>query len=345
MSANWMKLAVVLSFSGSLSACSDPAEPQLPDPMETDFSPSIGVLLQRVERARFVSNIEQLASFGDRQEGTQSNIDAGNWIEEQLSSYGYQVTRHTFTYRGGLADNLYVTKVGSTHPDSMYIVSAHFDGRGGGGAADDDASGTSLVMEIARVIAGADVRTERSVRMILWNNEEVGLIGARAYVEDRAALQGVEDPPGSGLFPEPAWLGMIQHDMILFDHGLPPQPQQSPQADVDVEFQLQSGYAGHSATLAALFPEAREAFSIQYPVEVGNNMRSTDSWAFMDHTASVSVRENRRVDEIGEGSNPHWHQPSDLFETFSEADFDLGLATVQTTLAVVAHLAGITVLP
>jgi len=58
-----------------------------------------------------------------------------------------------------------------------------------------------------------DVKTDVSIRFILWNNEETGLNGAHAYVDQRAALQGKEDPAGSGKYPEPKWLGMIQHDM------------------------------------------------------------------------------------------------------------------------------------
>ena len=131
--------------------------------------------------------------------------------------------------------------------------------------------------------------------------------------------------------------------MILFDHGLPPQALQSPQADVDVEYQLESTFESHSASLAGILREANRAFGLQYPAQVGNNMRNTDSWAFIDHTASVSIRENRRVEEIGQGTNPHWHQPTDVFETFSDADFNLGLAAVQTTLAAVAHLARVTI--
>ena len=34
-------------------------------------------------------------------------------------------------------------------------------------------------------------------------------------------------PAGSGRYPEPKWLGMIQHDMMLFDHGMP-RPDGSP---------------------------------------------------------------------------------------------------------------------
>src|SRR3989449_10824089 len=109
------------------------------------------------------------------------------------------------------------------------------DGIGWGEAADDNGSGTALVMELARVLNSPDVRTERSIRFALWNNEETGLNGSRAYVAQRAALRGKEDPPGSGRYPEPKWLGIIPHHMGLFDPGLPraggtPPPGQRPAA-------------------------------------------------------------------------------------------------------------------
>src|SRR5438270_5097836 len=142
----------------------------------------------------------------------------------------------------GAREEVYCTKVGSGHPGEMYIVGAHMDGHGWGEAANDDGSGTALVMQLARVFSAPDVRTDRSIRFVLWNNEETGLNGARAYVEQRQALQGKEDPPGSGRYPEPTWLGMIQHDMMLFDHGMPRRdgtlsPEQRPEAAVNIEFQ------------------------------------------------------------------------------------------------------------
>jgi hypothetical protein len=54
------------------------------------------------------------------------------------------------------------------------------------------------------------------------------------------------------------------------------------------------------------------------------------------------VRDNQRVAEIGNGSNPHWHQPTDLYTAFSEDDFQLGFNAVQMTLGTVAELAGTT---
>jgi len=123
--------------------------------------------------------------------------------------------------KDGQRQEVYCTKVGTTHPNEMYIVGGHMDGHGWGQAANDDGSGTALVMELARVFSNPDVKTDRSIRFVLWNNEETGLNGARAYVAQREALQGKEEPAGSGKYPEPRWLGMIQHDMMLFDHGMP----------------------------------------------------------------------------------------------------------------------------
>jgi hypothetical protein len=153
-------------------------------------------------------------------------------------------------------------------------------------------------------------------------------------------LQGIESPAGSGEYPEPVWRGIIQHDMLLFDHGLPPGPEQSPTADIDVEFQSSSVRASQSAVLAQTLRDASAAFS-EYPAEIGSNMNNTDSRSFQDYAPSVSIRENRRVAEIGNGSDPHWHQPTDLYSTFSEKDFMLGFNAARTTLGALVKLAGV----
>ena len=245
----------------------------------------------------------------------------------------------------GPRELVYCTKVGASRPDEMYIVGAHMDGHGWGEAANDDGSGTALVMELARVFSMPDVQTERTIRFALWNNEETGLNGARAYVEQRKALQGKEDPPGSGRYPEPRWLGMIQHDMMLFDHGAPRadgtvSPVQRPEADVNIEFQSASRFAAESQKLAWFFHAANEAYATDYPAQVGPHMTNTDSTAFMDDVASISLRENERGVHVGSGWDPHWHQPTDVFATFSDDDFRLGLNAAQTTLAGVAQLTG-----
>ena len=245
----------------------------------------------------------------------------------------------------GPREEVYCTKVGTTRPNEMYIVSAHMDGHGWGEAANDDGSGTALVMELARIFSMPDVQTDRTIRFALWNNEETGLNGAGAYVQQRRALQGKEDPPGSGKYPEPIWLGMIQHDMMMFDHGMPRPdgtipPEQRPEADVNIEFQMTSKEVSGAQALAWYLHAANEKYATDYPAQVGPHMTNTDSTPFMDDVPAISVRENERGVHVGSGWDPQWHQPTDLFATYSDKDFRLGLNAAQTTLGAVGELTG-----
>ena len=247
----------------------------------------------------------------------------------------------------GAREEVDCTKIGASRPGEMYIVGAHMDGHGWGEAANDDGSGTALVMELARVLSSPDVRTERSIRFVLWNNEETGLNGARAYVAQRAGLQGRESPPGSGRYPEPSWLGMIQHDMMLFDHGMPGadgavSKEQRAEADINIEFQSTAKFADGAQKLAWFFHSANEAYAANYPAAVGPHMTNTDSTPFMDLVPAISLRENERGREIGAGWDPHWHQPTDLYSSFTDSDFRLGLNAAQTSLGAVARLVGAT---
>jgi len=245
----------------------------------------------------------------------------------------------------GLREEVYCTKIGSTRPDEMYIVAAHMDGLGYSEGANDNASGVALVMELARIFSAPEVRTDRSIRFALWNNEETGLNGARAYIEQRQALQGKEDPPGSGKYPEPKWLGMVQHDMMLYDHGMPGPDVKLPaeqrrEADVNIEFAATAKMGAQAQELAWAFKNANDRYATDYPAVVGNRMSNTDSAAFQDVCPAISLRELERLSQVGNGWDPTWHQPIDVFTTFSDKDFRLGLNAVQTTLAGIAQLVG-----
>ena len=95
-----------------------------------------------------------------------------------------------------------------------------------------------------------------------------------------------------------------------------------------------------SQKLAWYFHAANAKYATDYPAQVGPHMTNTDSTPFMDAVASISVRENERGVQVGSGWDPHWHQPTDLFTTFSDKDFRLGLNAAQTTLGAIADLTG-----
>src|SRR5881397_3380140 len=304
---------------------------------QTANAPSdpVRTVVGRLDLERYKAHIKGLTQFGDRMQGTQRNRDAIDWLEKQLRSFGYSnVERHRFMSGSGPLENIHATKIGTTTPGEMYIVSAHMDGRGGGEAADDDASGCAVVLELARVLAMPDVRTNRSVRFIFWNNEEFGMDGSGTYVSERAPLQGTAT--------EPKWLGIIQHDMMMFDHGMPPAPKQSPKADINVDYQRSSAKAADSAKLAAALQAANRSYAQDYPATVGTNMAGTDSIRFEDVVAAISVRENERVTGIVMGSNPNHHEPTDEYESYAEEDFRFGFTAAKTTMGALGQLAGIT---
>jgi len=88
--------------------------------------------------------------------------------------------------------------------------------------------------------------------------------------------------------------------------------------------------------------DANEKFATDYPAAVAPHMTNTDSTPFMDFVPSISLRENERGMHTGEGWNPTWHQPIDLFATVSDKDFRLGLNAAQTTGGALGLLAGVT---
>jgi hypothetical protein len=138
---------------------------------------------------------------------------------------------------------------------------------------------------------------------------------------------------------------MIQHDMMMFDHGMPHpdgtmSPEQRPEADVNIEFQSKSKYAAEAEKLAWAFANANDLYATDYPAQVGRHMTNTDSSPFMDIIPAISLRENERGAQIGTGWDPQWHQPTDLYATYNDNDFRLGMNAAQTTLSAIAMLAG-----
>jgi hypothetical protein len=138
---------------------------------------------------------------------------------------------------------------------------------------------------------------------------------------------------------------MIQHDMMLFDHGMPRadgllSPEQRPEADVNIEFAVTSKFGPDAQKLAWALEVANETYATDYPASVTSHMTNTDSGPFQDLVAAISLRENERGAQIGNGWDPQWHQPTDLYATYNDKDFRLGLNAAQTTLAGVALLTG-----
>ncbi len=73
---------------------------------------------------------------------------------------------------------------GTELPDEYVMLSAHFDSWEGGSGATDNASGSLLMLETMRILATVYPNPKRTILIGLWNGEEQGLNGSRAFTED-----------------------------------------------------------------------------------------------------------------------------------------------------------------
>lgn len=77
--------------------------------------------------------------------------------------------------------NVLAEVAGSEHPDEIVLVGAHLDSWDVGQGAHDDGAGVIHVIETLRLIRELGVAPRRTVRAVLFANEEFGLDGGRAY--------------------------------------------------------------------------------------------------------------------------------------------------------------------
>lgn len=80
--------------------------------------------------------------------------------------------------------NIIGTQLGKTNPDNIYIICAHYDSVADY-CADDNASGTATVLEIARILSTQCL--DNTIVYALWDEEEIGLQGAAYYANQAAA--------------------------------------------------------------------------------------------------------------------------------------------------------------
>jgi hypothetical protein len=76
---------------------------------------------------------------------------------------------------------------GNRKKDEIVMLGAHLDSWHGGTGATDNAAGSAVVMEAARILKSLNLPMDRTVRLALWGGEEEGLLGSRAYVKEHFA--------------------------------------------------------------------------------------------------------------------------------------------------------------
>jgi leucyl aminopeptidase len=153
--------------------------------LTTSADPRIAALIGQVSGANIQATVAQLASYTTRRSTSPQLLQAQAWLESRLATIpGLVVTKHTWD--GAHAPNL-IAELPGSDPDRVVVLGAHLDSINLSGStlpapgADDNASGSGGLLELARVLAAVDF--ESTLRFVWFSGEEFGLLGADAYAK------------------------------------------------------------------------------------------------------------------------------------------------------------------
>jgi len=127
-----------------------------------------------------------------------------DWID-RLASRGVTVRVRlemgAQTLSDAPTDNVIAEIVGSEHPEEIVVVGGHLDSWDVGQGAQDDGAGIIHTIEALRLIRSLGLRPRRTIRAVLFANEENGLRGGIAYGQAHGAechVAAIETDLGSG---------------------------------------------------------------------------------------------------------------------------------------------------
>ncbi len=185
------------------NAISLPAVVDIPEINHKDIDPLIEGYVAEVDVVAVVNNIQHLQDYVTRDCYKPESIEAGAWIKNEYESMGLTVEYQDFEMpNGASSDNVIAVQMGVVNPTEFVIVGGHYDSinhSGDAPGADDNASGTSAVLEIARILSQYEFN--KTIIYCAFSGEEYGLYGSRAYATNAA-------------YEEMNILGYINMDMI-----------------------------------------------------------------------------------------------------------------------------------
>lgn len=198
--------------------------------IQFSYSQSIQDIVNQVSNANLQLSVaelsgEQATLINGTSQTITSRVQGNNdltadYIEERLSAFpNLTVAVQEFNTVG---KNIIATQLGQTNPDNIYIVCAHYDSVTTF-CADDNATGVSAVLEIARLLSTQCI--DNTIVYALWDEEEIGLLGSNYY-----AQQAADETNGN---TRDNILGVINMDMIGYD-GDPPGTAGDNDFDIDV---------------------------------------------------------------------------------------------------------------
>ncbi|MCX6150854.1 MAG: M20/M25/M40 family metallo-hydrolase [Ignavibacteriales bacterium] len=233
--------------------------------------------------------IKSLQDFKTRFLFAQTKDSVSLWIKSQFQKMGYtDVKIDSFNYQGTWQKNVVATLHSLSTSNEEIVVGGHHDSYSSGNpiliapGADDNASGTTAVLEIARVLSRMGYKPETTIKFVTFAAEEYGLFGGFDYAQ-KAYSAGKKIKL------------MINHDMISNFSG-----------------SLQSGnininYYTGAEDYREIAKQSTQKFSVLNAKTGSLNSSGSDSYAFWSYGFPAVYFEEYSF-------SPYYHSPRDIID-------------------------------
>ena len=204
---------------------------------------------------------------------TTQRTSARNKLQTQLTALGLSPALQSYTTGANVTARIAAT----TQTTKRIILGAHFDTVPNSSGANDNASGTAVVIAVARYLKDMPCR-QYNVDIVLFDEEEVGLVGARAYAQTLSSADVI---------------AVHTVDQVAWD------------SDNDHRFELEMP----TVTLEMQYKAAASALGVPTTT---TTTEGTDHEAFRDRGfAAVGLTE----EYVGGDTSPYRHLTTDTYST------------------------------
>jgi Peptidase family M28 len=155
---------------------------QNPSPAATPVE-TPAVDLPQIDSSNLWKHVETLA--GER-DGQSDRTFTRDYITKQLEILG--ISSQLQPFDGGI--NIFAERKGTNPKTGVILIGAHYDTVLKSPGVDDNATGVAVVLEVARLLANRP--TPRTLQLVFFDREEIGLLGSLAFTGHAARLKNLQ---------------------------------------------------------------------------------------------------------------------------------------------------------
>ncbi len=295
----------------------DPTTTRMPQGIGARMTGIVDSVIALVSDTSLRNSIQAMQNFGTRYWNNANRDSVARWVRAQYVAAGVtDVQLDSFQYSNTWQANVVATIPGTAYPSRELIVGGHQDSYSSNvlqaPGADDNASGASAAIEMARVLKLMSYQPAYTLRFMGFAAEEAGLRGSASYAQ--RARQANRDIRA-----------MLNYDMIGYRNQA--------QGDRDVYVVWYTG----AEALSTLHSSAATFYTPLTPVLTTSYRSGSDSYSFWQQNYKA-------VFLIERDFNPYYHSPNDLLQyldmPYSADIVRSGLATLVTLDQLPPNVAG-----